>query len=146
MSDTSGDWEDGSSILPAQQAPPRATYHRQQWGEVLYTADGRPVPAGAFMVREASFTPPDYYTTRSACGSAFDVPPPRQCSGNLDQTSQGHCSSQHTTSPSAEPRGRPRQRQPRPPQQGCHGMPHRCGSHPPSQDERLVVPYFKSFR
>ena len=129
-----------------QQAPPRATFHRQQWGEVLYTADGRPVPAGAFMVREASFTPPDYYTTRSACGSAFDVPPPRQCSGNLDQTSQGHCSSQHTTSPSAEPRGRPRQRQPRPPQQGCHGMPLRCGSHPPSQDERLVVPYFKNFK
>ena len=132
MSDNSEDWEQGSPLAPAQQARSRASFHSQQWGEVLYTADGRPVPAGAFMVREASFTPPDYYVNQGACGSAYDVPPPRQYRGNLDQMSQGHCSHQHPPSPPAEPRGRPRQRP----------MPYRCGSHPPSQGERLVVPYF----
>ena len=132
MSDNSEDWEQGSPLAPAQQARSRASFHSQQWGEVLYTADGRPVPAGAFMVREASFTPPDYYVNQGACGSAYDVPPPRQYRGNLDQMSQGHCSHQHPPSPPAEPRGRSRQRP----------MPYRCGSHPPSQGERLVVPYF----
>ena len=138
MSDNSEDWEQGSPIAAAQQARSRASFQCQQWGEVLYTADGRPVPAGAFMVREASYTPPDYYVNQGACGSAYDVPPPRQYRGNLDQMSQGHCSHQHPPSPPAEPRGRPRQWQARP-------TPYRCGSHPPSQGERLVVPYFKKF-
>ena len=87
-------------IPPAQRRP---SYQAAQWGECLYTADGRPV-SGSFLFREASissYTSPNYYEPRGSGGSV-DVAPTRPDRSGSNQRAAGH-----SAGPAAEPQPRP---------------------------------------
>ena len=128
-------------IPPAQRRP---SYQAAQWGECLYTADGRPV-SGSFLFREASiasYTSPNYYEPRSSGGSVDAAPTRPNISG-----SNYRAAGAHSAGPAAEPQPRsPTMQQAQwhpgsafmdPSGSGLH-RPSRSSHHPP-HSVRLVI-------
>ena len=130
-------------IPPAQRRP---SYQAAQWGECLYTADGRPV-SGSFLFREASissYTSPNYYEPRGSGGSV-DVAPTRPNRSGSNQRAAGH-----SAGPAAEPQPRPPPMHQAPWHPGSDFMepsgsglhrPPRSSHHPP-HSVRLVIQNF----